>query len=135
MAVDESGATMKSISIYSEYYTESWLESTSWAIRDDHPKLEPELARRIVDYLDASSIVLVTTGKVVDKVKPSNGAVVSVFIFTDGYYYWNDSLRYYIDKYHLSPGEEFIEHCRQQNFEVGAVEADRIRQVMRELQG
>ena len=77
---------------------------------------------------------MATTGRVADKMDPSVGAVIGVSVCTDGHYYWNDSLTYYIETYHLSPGEEFIEHCRQQNFEVGAVDADKIRQVMRELQ-
>ena len=124
---------MKGISIYSEHYPESWMRSTAGAIRDDHPRLDVELAQKLVIYLDEAAVVLATTGRIADKFDLSKGSVVNISIFTDGVYYWDDSFRYYIHTYHLSPGEEFINHCEGRGFEIGVVPDETIDQIRQQI--
>ena len=134
---------MKSISIYSEHYPESWVRSTGGAIRDDHPRLDVELAQKLVIYLDEAAVVLATTGRIADKFDLSKGSVVNISIFTDGVYYWDDSFRYYIHTYyihtyyihtyHLSPGEEFINHCERRRFKMNVVADETIDPIRQQL--
>lgn len=73
-------------------------------IRDKSDKEE-----RIYQYLN-EGIVLVSCGGIVkDVVNPDNGIAGCPDILTDGVWMWPGDLAYYVKKYHLELGKEFVQ--------------------------
>ena len=73
-------------------------------IRDKSDKEE-----RIYQYLN-EGIVLVSCGGIVeDVVNPDNGVAGCPDILTDGVWMWPGDLAYYVKKYHLELGKEFVQ--------------------------
>lgn len=97
--------TMRFLSIYDPTNREAP------TISPKHPQLSDDQAQSVVHYLRSGTVVLRTTATRPDLL--DDGAVVlpSASSFTDGFWIWNESLPFYVDKYKLSPGDEFLDYC------------------------
>lgn len=102
-------------------------------IRPDHPKVTAELANKLLGYLERGQLVVHTTGLTEDVLDPERDKIVGMSIYTDGKYAWSDGLVYYLRRYLLSPGEEFVAYCESKGFEVGKVDKSAVMSVVADI--
>jgi len=76
----------------------------------DSQYLEPERAAAVVNYLKSFPVVVRTTARQQDFLSDSGAPVVPSSFRTDGEWVWNGAVEYYIEKYLVSPGSEFLEY-------------------------
>jgi len=82
------------------------------AIAEDHPRLTEQDAARVLGYLTSATMVVAVRGlPAVDWFDPGAGPQVGASTYTDGQWFWSAALIYYVRKYHLSPGQEFLDHA------------------------
>ena len=93
-----------------------WHRSGQPCINRNHPRLDVDVVLDVLKYMDQAPAVVGTTQMVEDVVDSSKGAVVNISQFTDGVHIWDGTVPYYLLEYLLSPGAEFVEHCRQRRF-------------------
>ena len=105
---------MKRLTIFDK--TIPWHSSGQPCINRGHPMLDVDLALDVLDYMEKALAVVGTTQMVEDVVDSSRGAVVNISQFTDGVYIWDGTVPYYLSEYLLSPGPQFVEHCRERRF-------------------
>lgn len=102
-------------------------------ISKNHPLLPPDEAVLIARYLQGGTPVLRTTEKERDYFAKNDELRVGMSSYTDGLYIWDDSLLYYVRTYSLSPGEEFIDHCRLIDFETRLPSKDELEMALENL--
>lgn len=79
----------------------------------DHEKIIDEEERAsLLNYLEAGTELLVTSGTMADIVDPELGSVVPMDFRTDGSWVWTDTVSYYLRTHHLAPDSDFLEHIR-----------------------
>lgn len=91
-------------------------ESPVPKIDDRLGQLDEETAAKVAQYLLNSTMVFRVTLRVPDCLSGSEDPVVPVSTFTDGEYIWSEAVAYYVSEHRVAPPEEFVEHCRRQNF-------------------
>lgn len=99
------------------------------------PRLSAEDAVRVADYLDAGAVIARTTMRLPDAWSGDQRPVVGLTKRTDGVWRWDDAVSYYVRRYGLSPGAEFIDDLRARDFRVREVSAARVSAVIDELFG
>lgn len=104
--------------------------SSTPAIANDHPKVSPELAENLVRYLKGGKLLQASRGFDPDLLNPEATPNVRRTTTTDGVYIWGDSEVYYIGKYQLSPGAEFIKYCEGRDFVTRVPTAQEITQAI-----
>lgn len=98
-----------------------------------HPVIEPnlgtlgsEVSERVAAYLKAGVPLMRTTQRVPDVVTGSPEPVVPISIVTDGKYVWSMAVAHYVERHHVSPGEEFIAHCEQNRWAIPELSATEV---------
>lgn len=99
------------------------------------PRLSVEDAVLVADYLDAGAVVARTTARAVDPWSDRRVAQVPLTQRTDGVWRWDDAVSYYVRKYGLSPGAEFLTYLRECDFTPPAPSREQISAVADELFG
>ena len=72
--------------------------------------LEQDLAERLAAYLKSGIPLISTTMRAPDLLTDEQEPVVPVSTVTDGEYVWSLAVAHYVEKHHLSPGDE-IHHA------------------------
>jgi len=103
-------------------------------ITDTNSKVDEETARLLYDYLTDAYWVLSTGYLESDLLDSSKGRVVPISWVTDGQWLWNDEVGYYVKHYLLSPGREFIDHCKSNNWKPPKPHPDQIAEALDMLQ-
>ena len=80
------------------------------------PRLSAQDALRVADYLDAGAVVARTTARIPDPWSDNTAARVPLTQRTDGIWRWDDAVTYFVRHYHLSPGTQFLDYLREQDF-------------------
>jgi len=70
---------------------------------------------KIVQYLKSAVAFIFSPGVEEDILIPGK-VIGSISILTDGIWAWPDSLRYYLESYHVALPEEFLTHVRNRNY-------------------
>lgn len=99
------------------------------------PRLSAEDVQRVADYLDAGAVVARTTARMVDPWSDDESARVPLMQRTDGVWRWDDAVSYFVRRYGLSPGAEFLEYVRARGFAPPAVSDDQVSAVIDEVFG
>lgn len=99
------------------------------------PRLSAELAARVADYLDAGAVVARTTVRLPDAWSGSLRPVVGLTKRTDGAWRWDDAVGYYVRRYGLSPGAEFLTYLQDRDFLMPQIKSDEITAVIDEVLG
>ncbi|HEY1785123.1 MAG TPA: hypothetical protein VGG30_06210 [Pirellulales bacterium] len=91
--------------------------------RPDYPEMMRHLNERaqpdeekIVAYLRAGLIYIASPGIVKDVVSNGVEPIGTHSIVTDGTWAWPSDLAYYVDKYHVSLPDDFVQHLRSRQF-------------------
>jgi hypothetical protein len=85
----------------------------------DHPVIEdPDERDRLLDYLEAGSMVLSTTARQDDILDPAAGAAIPASFRTDGTWIWTDAVAYYLSIHGIAPGARLLAHIDAQ-YELG----------------
>lgn len=99
------------------------------------PRLSAEEAGRVADYLDAGAVVARTTARKSDPWSGSDAAQVPLTQRTDGVWRWDDAVTYYVRRYGLSPGAEFVAYVRDRRFDVPVLTGAQVSAVIDEVFG
>lgn len=99
------------------------------------PRLSAESAARVADYLDAGAVVARTTMRLPDAWSGSSRPVVGLTKRTDGRWRWDDAVAYYVRRYGLSPGGEFLRYLQDRDYQVPQVSAAEVSAVIDEIFG
>lgn len=99
------------------------------------PRLSGEDAARVADYLDAGSVLARTTARMVDVWSGDGVARVGLTQRTDGVWRWDDAVSYFVRRYHLSPGPEFVAYLRERGFAPRVLSAAEVSAVTDEVFG
>ena len=102
---------------------------------DTLPRLSAEDAARVADYLDAGAVVARTTARRSDPWSDSDTARVPLTQRTDGVWRWDDAVSYYVRRYGLSPGAEFMAYVRDRAFVPPIVSSAQVGAVIDEVFG
>ena len=90
-------------------YKEIYSDETLPSIKEFINETPFEHKERVLSYLKSKKANAVAAGRATDvltgKTIPSEFAC-----YTDGEYVWRSDLIYYIEKYNLNPGDDFINH-------------------------
>lgn len=78
-------------------------------LANDHPKIETSIADRVSQYLRSAPYVDRTTALGKDEISGED-AVVPQSLRSDGRWVWSDEVAYYVEKYKLSPGDDFLKY-------------------------
>lgn len=133
---DPEGRTyVKWLSVLEASETDEQGVVTKASISPDHLRLDEFLASRVADYLAEGCLVLRTTGRCEDVLDAERGSVVGLSLYTDGLYAWDEGLTYYVREYRLSPGDEFIAHCKSKDFLVGDVDDSAVLELISDVLG
>jgi hypothetical protein len=97
---------------------------------DDHHTLEPDKAAKLLAYLQASPIVLFTTGTMDDVVDRQRGQSVPLSFRTDGEWVWSEATSYYLEHHHLAPDPDLVAAIHANDFVVPAVDAQTLEQAV-----
>ncbi|SFS31137.1 hypothetical protein [Saccharopolyspora flava] len=76
--------------------------------RPDHPRVEAAQRQRLLGYLRSGAIAMATERVMPDVIDPNR--TVPLNFRSDGTWVWNDAVCYYLDRYHLAPDPDLIEH-------------------------
>lgn len=102
-------------------------------IAADHPRLDPDLADRVVEYLTQGHVLVRISDWGDDVLAPGQG-LVGRSILTDGEWVWDESLIYYVARHRLSPGQEFLDYLTRRDFVPRvptASELEAVREILR----
>ena len=100
-------------------------------IAEDHPRISAASADLVLRYLTSATVVVATRGlPAVDWFDPGAGPQVGVSTYTGGQWFWNAELIYYVRKYHLSPGQEFLDHAASCRYVPAVPTGDQTAQVL-----
>ncbi|MBB5159980.1 hypothetical protein [Saccharopolyspora phatthalungensis] len=77
----------------------------------DHPRLRGADSERVLAFLRSGEVVLSNDGMMDDVVRSDQVGTVPVNFRSDGTWIWTDSITYYLDRYHLSPEPDLVEHA------------------------
>ena len=91
------------------------------SLRDHLSKVEQEHEAQIIAYLQSGYITAVAACIVQDVLDESIKLPVGFYQQTDFVWSWYSDLAYYVKTYHLTLPEEFTEHLKAKNWEIGAV--------------
>lgn len=87
-------------------------------IADDHPRLDPDRAEHVVDYLTRSGAMILRVALWdTDRLDPDAAPRVGMSTYTDGEWWWDGSLPYYVRQHRLSPGTEFLDYLAERRYE------------------
>lgn len=81
-------------------------------LADDHPRIPADEVDQVVNYLNANPIVLRTTALGDDYIDGTPQVVPRSFR-SDGTWVWSDEVPYYVKKYKVSPGADFIQYMKE----------------------
>jgi len=71
---------------------------------------------KIIDYLKSGVVWVACGGATSDVLNPSNGIIGPPDILTDGSWVWPADLIYYVQQYHITLDENFINHIIKNNW-------------------
>lgn len=104
---------MKRVSIWKRAET----EGSGYTVVDESlPRLSKGEALKVAEYLISGVVVLRTSALIPDPLSRSDDPVVPMSTRTDGEWIWSAVDRYYVKKYQISPGEEFMNYLRGRDF-------------------
>lgn len=90
---------------YKEIYADKFLPS----IKDRISETPFEHKERVLSYLKSKKADAVAAGRATDVL--TGKTIPGEFsCYTDGVYAWRSDLIYYVEKYNLNPGDDFINH-------------------------
>lgn len=99
------------------------------------PRLSTQDAVRVADYLDAGAVIARTTARMADPWSDDTAARVPLTRRTDGVWRWDDAVSYYVRRYNLSPGAEFLDYLRKRGFAPRSIDAAQVSAVADEVFG
>ncbi|MBD5461989.1 MAG: hypothetical protein HDR24_02845 [Lachnospiraceae bacterium] len=73
---------------------------------------------KICNYLEEGIILVACGGVVKDIINPNNGFVGCPDMLTDGIWIWPGDLTYYVKKYHLELGRDFIQTMKDNDWQI-----------------
>ncbi len=82
------------------------------AVRDEGDQDEPFLVR----YLSAGTVVTVSGTGVHDVVSPGHEFIGALSLLTDGQWLWYSDLAHYVERYHVTLDDRFVQHARSQDW-------------------
>jgi hypothetical protein len=109
--------------------------ATGIAPDESLPRLSADDAARVADYLDSGAVVARTTSRRPDPWSGSDAAQVPLTQRTDGVWRWDDAVSYYVRRYGLSPGDEFLAYARDRRFDVPVLTRAQVSAVIDEVFG
>lgn len=117
----------------------SYLEELSRVIKigvgDSSYILSHEQASKVTKYLCEFPIILRTTAVQYDLLSVANEQVVPSSFRTDGEWVWGGAVEFYIYKYRVSPGLEFLEYLEKIDFQHRIPTEDAIRDAIKTVSG
>ncbi|WP_432016452.1 hypothetical protein [Streptomyces hydrogenans] len=82
------------------------------AVRDEGCQDEQSLAR----YLREGAVLAATGTRVHDVLSPEHELIGGLSLLTDGQWFWTSDLAYYVERYHVTLDERFVQHARSRNW-------------------
>ncbi|WP_028815349.1 hypothetical protein [Streptomyces flavidovirens] len=82
------------------------------AVRDEGGQDEKSLAR----YLREGAALAATGTRVHDVLSPEHELIGGLSLLTDGQWFWYSDLAHYVERYHVTLDERFIQHARSRNW-------------------
>lgn len=82
------------------------------AARDEGDRDEQSLAR----YLREGAVLAATTTRVHDVLSPEHELIGGLSLLTDGQWFWYSDLAHYVERYHVTLDERFVQHARSRNW-------------------
>ncbi|MFI5966995.1 hypothetical protein ACIA8J_33175 [Streptomyces asoensis] len=82
------------------------------AVHDEGDQDEQSLTR----YLREGTVLAATTTRVHDVLSPEHELIGGLSLLTDGQWFWYSDLAHYVERYHLTLDERFIQHARSRNW-------------------
>jgi hypothetical protein len=82
------------------------------AVRDEGDQDEQSLAR----YLREGAVLAATGTRVHDVLSPEHELIGGLSCLTDGQWFWYSDLAHYVERYHVTLDERFIQHARSRNW-------------------
>ena len=79
----------------------------------DHPKLDDDTKNKVLNYLKSGTIVFATRTILKDVFGPGKG--FPLYVETDGTYWWQSEIEYYVRNYGLEPNKDFVEYVLAKN--------------------
>jgi len=102
--------------------------------RERPPLSDADERRRVVRFLDSGVILLVGGPLVPDQLDPRHPLAVPVGYATDGIWIWGASLRYYVDRYGVSPEHDLLDHIRSCDYQIRVPTQQEIEQAGADLE-
>ena len=65
-----------------------------------------------------------------DVMAPEKGPRIRKSIYSDGEWFWSESLPDYVENYLLKPSDEFLDHCRAHEFVPARPTVDQINEIL-----
>ena len=78
----------------------------------DRPRLADPERTAVADSLAAGTLVLSTTARLDDLLRPEHRGRVPMSFRTDGVWVWSDAIGYYLREHGVAPVAEFLDHLR-----------------------
>lgn len=78
----------------------------------DRPRLTDPDRAAVADLLAAGKLVLSTTARLDDLLRPEGRGRVPINFRTDGVWVWSDAIGYYVREHGIAPAAEFLDHLR-----------------------
>ena len=79
---------------------------------------------KILKYLKSGNPIAACASAIFDLFKPE--IRIQTNSYTDTVWDWHDTLIYYVENYHYKVSEEFVNHMRQNNWQVRQLTKDQI---------
>lgn len=93
------------------------LNGGSLELRPDLDRCEdPDLKRRILDFLGEGGFVLRSPGLREDRLDPSRPNAVPLGYLSDGEWIWPLEMSYYLEQHDILPEREFLEYIRARGY-------------------